>query len=378
MAFDILLSPPHLGPEEGQLIAEALASNWVAPVGPMIDRFEDDFRQLVGARHAVAVSSGTAALHLALHALDIGPGDAVAVSTLTFVGSVGPIVHRGATPVFVDAERSSWNMDPALLDRALQERRDIRAVVVVHLYGQPADLDEIAAVCARHGVPLIEDAAEAAGTLYKGRQVGNHGRIGYFSFNGNKIITTSNGGMIVTDDDALAARVRKLSTQAREPAAHYEHVEIGYNYRMSNVLAAIGIAQVAKLASRVDQRRRNFDYYQRQLGDLPGVAFMPESPLGRCTRWLTTLTIDPGIAPADREAVRLALGAAGIETRPVWKPMHQQPALRHYPAYLAGVADHLFATGLCLPSGSSLTNQDLERVAASVRLLWTSTAVVDA
>jgi pyridoxal phosphate-dependent aminotransferase EpsN len=269
-------------------------------------------------------------------------------------------------------------MDPTLLERALQDRPAIRAVVVVHLYGQAADLDEIKSVCGRRGVSLIEDAAEAAGTTYKGRQVGNDGRIGYFSFNGNKIITTSNGGMIVTDDGSLAARIRKLSTQAREPAAHYEHTEVGYNYRMSNVLAAIGVGQLAKLATRVEQRRRNFAYYEHRLADLPGVAFMPESPLGRCTRWLTVLTIDPAVAPADREAVRLGLEAAQIESRPMWKPMHQQPALRKYPAYLSGVADRLFSTGLCLPSGSSLTVTDLERIVASMRLVWTSTAALDA
>jgi pyridoxal phosphate-dependent aminotransferase EpsN len=378
MDFDILLSPPHIGEEESALVQQALASNWIAPVGPFVDRFEEEFGRAVGARHAVAVSSGTAALHLVLHALGIGAGDEVAVSTLTFIGSVGPIVHRGATPVLIDSESGSWNMDPALLERALRDRPAIRAVVVVHLYGQPADLDEINAVCARRGVPLFEDAAEAAGTTYRGRQVGNDGRVGYFSFNGNKIITTSNGGMIVTDDSELAAHVRKLSTQAREPAAHYEHREIGYNYRMSNVLAALGVAQLAKLSQRVDQRRRNFEYYQQQLAALPGVAFMPESPLGQSTRWLTTLTIDPEVAPADREVVRKALADARIESRPVWKPMHQQPALSHCPAYLNGVSDTLFSRGLCLPSGSALTPAELKRVAESVRLLWSSTAVVDA
>jgi dTDP-4-amino-4,6-dideoxygalactose transaminase len=378
MSFDLLLSPPHLGSEEAALVAEAIASNWIAPVGPFVDRFEDDFRRMAGAAHAVAVSSGTAALHLALHALGIGPGDEVAVSTLTFVGSVGPIVHRGATPVLIDSEPRSWNMDPELLERALRERPAIRAVVVVHLYGQAADLDAIRAVCDRRGVPLVEDAAEAAGTTYKGRQVGNHGRVGYFSFNGNKIITTSNGGMIVTDDGDLAGHVRKLSTQAREPAPHYEHREIGYNYRMSNVLAAIGVAQLAKLPQRVEQRRRNFAYYQAHLAGLPGVTFMPESPLGQSTRWLSVLTIDPAVAATDREVVRASLAEAKIETRPVWKPMHQQPALQHHPAYLSGVADDLFATGLCLPSGSSLTAHDLQRVVDSMRLLWNSTAVIDA
>jgi pyridoxal phosphate-dependent aminotransferase EpsN len=375
MSFSILLSPPHLGPEEGEIVAQAIASNWIAPVGPMVDRFEEDFAQAVGAPHAVAVSSGTAALHLALHALGIGPGDEVAVSTLTFVGSVGPIVHRGAAPVFIDSESDSWNMDPVLLDRALQERPSIRAVVVVHLYGQAADLDAILEICARRGVPLIEDAAEAAGTLYKGRHVGLDGRIGYFSFNGNKIITTSNGGMVVTRDADIAAHVRKLATQAREPAPHYEHREIGYNFRLSNILAAIGVAQLAKLSQRVEQRRRNFAYYREHLGELPGVAFMPESTLGHSTRWLTVAIIDARRAPVNAAGIRAALGAAGIESRPVWKPMHQQPALTHFPSYLSGVSDRLFAEGVCFPSGSSLTSEDLQRVVTTVRALWSSTAV---
>jgi dTDP-4-amino-4,6-dideoxygalactose transaminase len=375
MSRPILLSPPHLGPEERQLLLQAFDSNWIAPVGPFLTEFEETFKALTGARAAVAVSSGTAALHLALHALGVGAGDEVAVSTLTFVGSVGPIVHRGATPVFVDSD-GSWNMDPALLDRALRARPGIRAVVVVHLYGQPADLDAILDVCRTHDVPLIEDAAEAVGTLYKGRHVGNHGRVGYFSFNGNKIITTSNGGMVVTDDEALAEHMRKLATQAREPALHYEHEEIGYNHRLSNLLAAIGVAQARRIEQRVEQRRHTFSYYERHLGDLPGVRFMPESPLGRSTRWLTTLTTDPDRSGTTSEAVCRALAADQIEARPVWKPMHQQPALRHFPAYLSGVADVLFRDGLCLPSGSSLSEDDLVRVVDTVRRAWASPATM--
>lgn len=369
VADQILLSPPHIGEEEADLVSQALASNWIAPVGPFIDRFEAEFREYVGARHAVAVTSGTAALQLALHVLNVGAGDEVAVSTLTFVGSVAPVVHRGATPVFIDSD-SSWNMDHALLERALKERPRIKAVVVVHLYGQPADLDAIRSVCDARGVPLIEDAAEAAGTTYKGRHVGGDGAIGYFSFNGNKIITTSNGGMIVTADAALATHARKLATQAREPVPHYEHVELGYNFRMSNVLAAIGVAQLRKLPQRVDQRRQIFAFYEQRLGDLPGVHFMAESPFGRSTRWLTALTITPSAAATDREQVRVALANARIEARPVWKPMHLQPALRGYPAFLSGVSDHVFAEGLCLPSGSALTLDDLERIVTVFRSAW--------
>jgi dTDP-4-amino-4,6-dideoxygalactose transaminase len=374
MARPILLSPPHIGAEETELLLQAMRSNWIAPVGPFIDQFEQEFGAAVGAHHAVAVSSGTAALQLALHVLGVGPGDEVAVSTLTFVGSVSPIVHRGAVPVFVDCD-STWNMDPDLLEEALRRHPRIKAVVVVHLYGQPADLDAIGAVCDRHGVPVIEDAAEAAGATYKNRHVGNDGAIGYFSFNGNKIITASNGGMIVTPRQDLADHVRKLATQAREPAPHYEHMELGYNFRLSNLLAAVGLAQLRRLPQRVEQRRRNFEYYNDHLSDLPGVRFMPETPLGRCTRWLTTLTIDPHAAGIDREAVRTALDGADIEARPVWKPMHLQPALKHYPAVLTGYSDRLFAQGLCLPSGSSLESADLERVVAGVRQVWTSSKV---
>jgi dTDP-4-amino-4,6-dideoxygalactose transaminase len=371
MARQILLSPPHLGPEETELLLQAVQSNWIAPVGPFIDQFEAEFREAVGARHAVAVSSGTAALQLALHTLGIGTGDEVAVSTLTFVGSVSPIVHRGALPVFIDCD-ATWNMDPALLEEALRRHPRIKAVVVVHLYGQPADLDALRAVCDPRGIPIIEDAAEAAGTTYKDRHVGNDGTIGYFSFNGNKIITASNGGMIVTPREDIANHVRKLATQAREPAPHYEHTELGYNFRLSNLLAALGLAQLRRLPQRVEQRRRNFDYYTTHLSDLPGVRFMAQAPYGRSTRWLTTLTIDPGAAGVDREAVRLALAADDIEARPVWKPMHLQPVLAHCPVVLAGVADRLFEQGLCLPSGSSLTEQDLERVVSGVRQVWMS------
>jgi pyridoxal phosphate-dependent aminotransferase EpsN len=371
MPAQIWLSPPHLGPEETDLLLQAVRSNWVAPVGPFIDQFEAEFRDVVGARYAVAVSSGTAALHLALHTLGIGQGDEVAVPTLTFVGSVSPIVHRGATPVLIDCD-DTWNIDPNLLEDALHRHPRIKAVVVVHLYGQPADLDALRAVCERRGVAVIEDAAEAAGTTYRDRHVGNDGVIGYFSFNGNKIITTSNGGMIVTAREDLANHMRKLATQAREPAAHYEHTELGYNFRLSNLLAAVGIAQLRRLSQRVEQRRRNFDYYYAHLSDLPGIRFMAEATFGRSTRWLTTLTIDARAAGVDREAVRTALSREDIEARPVWKPMHLQPVLTHCPAVLTGASDRLFADGLCLPSGSSLTEDDLSRVVECVRQVWMS------
>jgi dTDP-4-amino-4,6-dideoxygalactose transaminase len=367
----ILLSPPHLGPHELDLVAEAFASNWIAPLGPHVDAFEQEFCDAIGARHAVALSSGTAALHLALLLLGVGPGDDVIASTLTFIASVNPIRYLGASPIFVDSERASWNMDPALLaeelDRRARRGRLPKAVVLVHLYGQSADVDPMIAACARHGVPLVEDAAEALGASYRGHAPGTFGRLGIFSFNGNKIVTTSGGGMLVSDDDRLVAHARKLATQARDPAPHYEHSEIGFNYRLSNVLAAIGRGQLRLLEERVRARRGNFEYYREALGDLPGLEFMPEAPWGRHTRWLTTLTFDPAAFGADREAIRLALEVENIEARPVWKPMHLQPVFAGCELIGGGVADEVFDRGLCLPSGSNLTTNDLDRVIAVVR-----------
>jgi pyridoxal phosphate-dependent aminotransferase EpsN len=367
----VFLSPPHLSGLEEQYVANAFATNWITPLGPHVDEFEKEFAAAIGAEHAVALSSGTAAVHLALLLAGVGPGDEVLVSTLTFVASVNPILYLGATPVFIDSDRASWNMDPALLEEALDARarrgRLPRAVVVVPLYGQSADLDAIAAVCARYGVALIEDAAEALGATYRGRAPGTTGMTGVFSFNGNKIITTGGGGMLVSADRPLIAHARKLATQARDPAPHYEHSEMGFNYRLSNVLAAIGRGQLRVLSERVAARRRNFAFYSAALGDMPGIEFMPEAPWGTHTRWLTTLTIDPDEFGADTETVRLALEAEGIEARPVWKPMHLQPLYAHAPVVGGAIANDLFARGLCIPSGSNLTEIDRERVAAVVR-----------
>ena len=367
----IYLSTPHVGGLEAELVAEAFRSNWIAPLGPQVDAFEAEFRDLVGARHTLALSSGTAALHLALAAAGIGPGDEVLVSSLTFVASVNPIRYLGATPVFIDSDPASWNLDPGLVEDAILARvkagRPPRAVVPVHLYGQSADLEPILRVCARHGIDVIEDAAEALGAAYGSRQPGTLGRAGIFSFNGNKIITTSGGGMLVSDDAALVARARKLATQSRDPAPHYEHSEIGYNYRLSNLLAAVGRGQLRVLEDRVQARRRNFELYRGALGDLPGFAFMPEAPWGRHTRWLTTLTIDPSKAGFTREQVRLALEVENIESRPVWKPMHLQPLYRGCEVIGGRVSEQLFECGLCLPSGSSLSAAELQRVVEAVR-----------
>lgn len=369
----IYLSPPHLGHAEEELVHEAFTSNWIAPLGPHVEAFQHEFCEAVGARHALALNSGTAALHLALQLAGVGQGDEVLVSTLTFVASANPVCYLRARPSFIDSESGSWNMDPGLLADTLRQRaragRLPRAVVVVHLYGQSADLAPMLESCAQYGVPLIEDAAEALGASYRGRSPGVLGRAGVFSFNGNKIITTSGGGMLVSDDEKLIAHARKLASQARDSAPHYQHSEIGYNYRLSNVCAAIGRGQLRVLPDRVAARRRVFQLYQAALGGLPGLSFMPEAAWGQHSRWLTVLTIDPERFGTDRETVRLMLEAANIEARPVWKPMHVQPIFAGADVVGGRVAERLFEQGLCLPSGSSLTDQQVNRVITEIQRL---------
>jgi len=366
----ILLSTPHMSGREPEFVAEAFATNWIAPLGPHVDAFEREFAARVGAGHAAALSSGTAALHLACILAGVGPGDEVIVSTLTFSASANPIVYQGARPVFIDSERKSWNLDPNRLEeelKAMAARGKLpKAVIPVHLYGQSADLDPIVEICRRYEVTLIEDAAECLGATYKGRLPGTFGRFGAFSFNGNKIITTSGGGMLVSDDAALIARARFLATQARDPAPHYQHSVIGYNYRLSNVLAGIGRAQLLVLDERVAQKRRVFEFYREAFREEPGIEFMPEAEWGRATRWLTVLTIDPKKFGADREAVRLHLDSLNVESRPVWKPMHRQPVFAGCRVRGGAVAEDLFNRGLCLPSGSNLSDEDLARVAEAV------------
>jgi pyridoxal phosphate-dependent aminotransferase EpsN len=367
----IYLSPPHLGADEQRLVADAFASNWIAPLGPHVDAFEREFADAVGAPHAAALCSGTAALHLALRRVAVRPGDEVLCSTLTFVASANPVLYEGALPVFLDSEETSWNLDPDLLAAELlaaaRRGRPPRAVVVVHLYGQSADLDRILAVCAEHGVPVIEDAAEALGATHRAGRPGTLGRFGAFSFNGNKIITTSGGGMLVGADEAEIARVRFQASQARDPAPHYEHSALGFNYRLSNVLAAIGRGQLRVLADRVAARRRVFARYVDALGGEPGLTFMPEAPWGQSSRWLTVVQIDPFEFGATAEAVRVHLEADEIEARPVWKPMHLQPLYRHCRRVGGAVAERLFRDGLCLPSGSALTASEQERVVDRIR-----------
>jgi dTDP-4-amino-4,6-dideoxygalactose transaminase len=349
----VYLSPPHLSGRELDYLRDAIDSNWVAPLGPHVDAFEAELAELVGVPHALALSSGTAALHLALVVLGIGPGDEVACSSLTFSASANPIRFVGAEPVFVDATAETWTLDPELLERALAERPQIRAVVAVDLYGQCCDYDAIRAVCDAHGVTLVQDAAESLGATYRGQAAGSQGDIAAFSFNGNKVITTSGGGMLVSRNEEWIEHARKLSTQAREPAPHYEHTEIGFNYRLSNLLAAVGRAQLAVLPERVAARRRINERY-REL--LPEVEFMPEAAYGTSNCWLTCILVP------DPARVREALEAEDIEARPLWKPMHLQPVYRDAPVYGGDVSADLFARGLCLPSGSALTDDDQQRI----------------
>jgi dTDP-4-amino-4,6-dideoxygalactose transaminase len=367
----LYLSPPHLGTDELELVREAFASNWVAPIGPHLDAFEKELAQVVGVRHAVALSSGTAALHLALRLIGVRPGDEVICPTLTFCASANPIVYEGGAPVFLDVEPASWNLDPQLLRDELRDRaargRLPRAVVSVDLYGQSADYDALLDACNRYDVPLIEDAAEALGASYRGRMSGSFGRCAAFSFNGNKIITTSGGGMLVSDDAALIEQARFLATQARDPAPHYQHSRIGFNYRMSNILAAIGRGQLRHLPDRVAARRRILDHYRDRLSDLAGLEFLPEAPQGSSNAWLTCITVDPHEFGASCDDIRRALEAADVESRPLWKPLHLQPVFAGYRYRGGDVASSLFERGLCLPSGSAMTEADLERVIGIIR-----------
>jgi dTDP-4-amino-4,6-dideoxygalactose transaminase len=366
----IYLSPPHMGPDERALLLDAFDSNWVAPLGPHVDAFEAELAAQTGTAHAAALSSGTGALHLALQIVGVGPGDTVLVPSLTFIASAGPIRYLGAEPVFIDSERSTWNIDAALVEEALrdgaQRGKLPKAVVAVDLFGQCADYDALVPVCARYDVPLIEDAAEALGASWRGRPAGSFGRMAVLSFNGNKIITTSGGGALLGHDPADLARARHLATQAREPAPHYEHVEVGYNYRLSNLLAAVGRGQLRVLADRVAARRAHHDAYAAALGHLPGVTLIPRDPRGDSNCWLTVLELDPARLGTDREAIRRRLADRDIEARPVWKPMHLQPAFAGARVYGGAVAEELFDRGLCLPSGSSLSAAERDEVIEAI------------
>ncbi|MDP7110571.1 MAG: aminotransferase class I/II-fold pyridoxal phosphate-dependent enzyme [Myxococcota bacterium] len=367
----IYLSPPHMSGDEQPLVHEAFDTNWIAPLGPHVNGFEVETAARAGVPHAAALSSGTAALHLALLMLDVGPGDEVLCSDLTFAASANAITYVGAKPVFIDAEASTWNLDPALvaeeLERAAAAGKLPAAVLSVDLYGQCADYDPIVAACERFGVPLIEDAAEALGASYKGRPAGSFGVMAALSFNGNKIITCGGGGMLLSSDEAFVTRARFLATQARDPAPHYQHTTIGYNYRLSNLLAAVGRGQLRALDERIRVKRRIHRFYKETLGDAPGFSFLEEAPTGDSNFWLTVALIDPAVAGTDRETIRLHLEGCDIESRPVWKPMHLQPVFADCRVCGGGVSEGLFDRGLCLPSGTAMSDGDLERIVTEIR-----------
>ena len=367
----IYLSPPSMLGNEKEMLIDAFESNWIAPLGPHVNAFENEFAQAVDVKYAAALSSGTAALHLALLIAGVKPEDEVLTSSFTFVATTNAIKYVGAHPVFIDSDQATWNMDPNLLEEELKDCRKKgrlpAAVLVVDIVGQCANYDAITRICNEYEVPLIEDAAEALGAKYHDNPAGKFGVIGCFSFNGNKIITTSGGGMLVTDNEEWAQQARHLATQAREPVPYYEHTKIGYNYRMSNLLAAVGRGQLAMLDTIVNKRRANFEYYQDALNALPGVTFMPEPEGHFSTRWLSCLLIDPKKFKATNEDIRLKLESENIESRPLWKPMHLQPVFSNCRKRGGSVSEALFAGGLSLPSGTDLSKEDLKRVTTIIR-----------
>ncbi len=375
VAKRIYLSPPHMGEKEQQFIKEAFDDNWIAPVGPNIDQFEKEISTYTGARGAVALSSGTAALHLALRYLNVEQGDIVFCSTFTFVASANPILYQYAIPVFIDCEPTSWNMSPVALKQAFIEAEKIgqipKAVIVVNLYGQSADMDPILKICNHYNVPVIEDAAESLGATYKGKASGTLGKFGIYSFNGNKIITTSNGGMVVSDDLEALNKIRFWSTQSKEVSNYYHHCEVGFNYRLSNILAGVGRGQLMVLDDRIKARRKIFQRYFDELSKIDGVHFMQEAPYGKSTNWLTVLTLEPSKIETTPEKVISLLEENNIEARHVWKPMHLQPLYKKYKYFPhekeKSVSDQLFEQGICLPSGSNLSLEEQERIIETIK-----------
>ena len=362
----IYLSPPHVSSRERELLIQAFDSNWIAPLGPNVTAFENEMAARVGRKYGCALSSGTAAIHLGLKILGVKEGDEVLVSTLTFSATVNPILYLGARPVFMDSESKTWNMDPNLLAdelRSLAEKNRVpKAVVPVDLYGQCCDWDGICDACRRYSIPILEDSAEALGATRLNRKAGTFGDISIFSFNGNKIVTTGGGGMLMTDSEEQAKKVRFWATQARDPAPYYQHSEIGYNYRMSNLSAAVGRGQLEWLDKRVALRRDHFNFYREEIGKIPGIDFMPEPDGYTSTRWLTCLTVDAKKFGKTNDNLRQELEKVDIESRPIWKPMHLQPIFSRYRSRLNGFSETAFMTGLCLPSGSNLTREDQQRV----------------
>lgn len=369
MAERIFLSSPHMSDEgyEREFVKEAFDTNWIAPLGKNVTGFEHELATKVGSKSAAALSAGTAAIHMALKAVGVGKGDIVFCPTLTFSATANPIIYQDAVPVFIDSDYETWNMSPKALEKAFKKYPNVKAVIVVHLYGLSADLDKIVELCKKHNVPLIEDAAESLGTTYKGKYTGTFGDYGIFSFNGNKIITTSGGGMLVSDDEERIEKVRFWSTQSRDKARHYQHSEIGYNYRMSNVVAGIGRGQLKVLDERVGKKRYIYNFYKKEIGSLPGVKMMPINEWNEPNCWLSVITVEGKIKPLD---IMLRLEDENIETRPVWKPMHMQPVFEKYDFIGEGVSEKLFENGVCLPSDTKMTDEDLNRVVRIIKELW--------
>ncbi|WP_083262487.1 DegT/DnrJ/EryC1/StrS family aminotransferase [Roseivirga sp. 4D4] len=372
----IWLSSPHMGGHEQEFVQSAFDTNWVAPLGPNVDGFESDLQNYSGVPHAAALTSGTAAIHLALIILGIKQQDEVLVSTFTFSGSINPIIYQGAIPIMVDSEPDTWNMSPQYLEKAILDRiaktgNKPKALILVHLYGMPAKLDEIIEICTRYEIPIIEDAAEALGSSYKGKKLGAFGDLSVYSFNGNKIITTSGGGALLSENEDWIVKARFLATQARDKAVHYEHSTLGYNYRMSNIIAGIGRGQMLVLDQWVEKRRKMHEFYQRLFGEIDGIELFSEPNADYFSNhWLTALTIDKRIAGFDREEMRLHLLADDIESRPLWKPMHTQPVFKGFPYYGDRLSESLFAIGLCMPSGSNLGDLERARIEKSLNRLF--------
>lgn len=365
----IFLSSPHMSDEgyEMQYVQEAFDTNWIAPLGENVNGFERELAEKVGSKAAAALSSGTAAIHLALKAAGVGEGDIVFCPTLTFSATANPIIYQNAIPVFIDSDFETWNMSPKALEEAFEKYPEVKAVIVVHLYGLSADMDKIMKICKKHNVAVIEDAAESLGTYYKGKHTGTFGDYGIFSFNGNKIITTSGGGMLVSNNEERIAKVRFWATQSRDQARHYQHSELGFNYRMSNVVAGIGRGQLKVLAQRVAKKNYIFEFYKRELGNLEGIEFMPTNEWDESNYWLSSITLSGKVRPLD---IFEALEAENIESRPVWKPMHMQPFFEKYDFVGTGVSENLFENGVCLPSDTKMTDEELERVVKTIKGLW--------
>jgi dTDP-4-amino-4,6-dideoxygalactose transaminase len=368
MSSKIWLSSPHMSDEgyELEYIKEAFDTNWIAPLGANVDGFERELASKIGTKHAAALVSGTAAMHMALKAAGVSQGDIVFCQDLTFSATANPIIYQNAVPVFIDSNYETWNMDPKALEEAFEKYPNVKAVIVVHLYGLSADLDPIIELCRKHNVTLIEDAAESLGTTYKGKYTGTFGDYGIFSFNGNKIITTSGGGMLVSNNEERIAKVRFWATQARDKARHYQHSELGYNYRMSNVVAGIGRGQLKVLDQRIAKKKYIFEFYKRELNGLEGIKFMPINEWNEPNYWLTCITLNEKVRPID---IIEALERENIESRPIWKPMHMQPVFASYDFISKGVSEKIFENGVCLPSDTKMTDDDLERVCSIIKNL---------